>query len=547
MIVITDLNEYAWKCYKLFKQAGYAICVIGEKWEWFGFCSGDGYLDYPDYAKMYVYAEGTEVLRNEKEFEKSYYLNVSANFWFLWDAVNTNAIKTYQKEMRQLEQRKVAICECCVPTSNEVLAKTNDEEQSIKLDVGIAGYSNDLPDAKKECLYNIYGKQKVISLEKYGLEKNVKRVPLGEMMGRSMKNVIYMKRIYLIGPCIVAGLGCFYYETLLAYLQEYVNKYEYQVVAIPFESRQADIWKCVSKLPIREKDIVININDSSWFLEQKNMRGGVNLKSIYEIKDRSNLFYNIPLHTNPEGNRLIAKEIMEKYLDAKMKELSDKKNNKYIQKGELLSHDGIRKVNEYVESIRIGIDGDAGAIVMNGNPFTKGHRYLIEYASKTVEKLYVFVVEEDKSYFKFDDRFEMIKRGTGDISNVIVIPSGEWVLSYKTMPSYFEKEGLQKIKVSAEYDLEIFARYVAPGLGIVKRFVGEEPFDAVTRQYNEQMTEILMLFDIEVEEIPRTKVQGEVISASLVRECMKRGDWEKLANMVPDTTYEVCKKYYCEK
>ncbi len=36
-----------------------------------------------------------------------------------------------------------------------------------------------------------------------------------------------------------------------------------------------------------------------------------------------------------------------------------------------------------------------GAIVMNANPFTKGHRHLIEYALTKVDELIVFVVQED--------------------------------------------------------------------------------------------------------------------------------------------------------
>ena len=47
MIVFTDLNEIAWKCYLLFKKMHFEICVVGEKWEWFGFKSGDSYLKYP--------------------------------------------------------------------------------------------------------------------------------------------------------------------------------------------------------------------------------------------------------------------------------------------------------------------------------------------------------------------------------------------------------------------------------------------------------------------------------------------------------------------
>lgn len=49
-------------------------------------------------------------------------------------------------------------------------------------------------------------------------------------------------------------------------------------------------------------------------------------------------------------------------------------------------------------------DGSVGAAVMNCNPFTLGHRYLIEQAAKECDRLYVFVLSEDKSRFSVADR-----------------------------------------------------------------------------------------------------------------------------------------------
>ena len=63
---------------------------------------------------------------------------------------------------------------------------------------------------------------------------------------------------------------------------------------------------------------------------------------------------------------------------------------------------------------------------MNCNPFTLGHRYLIEQASEKVDHLYVFVVEEDKSFFPFSDRIGLVKKGTADLKNITVKPSGKY-------------------------------------------------------------------------------------------------------------------------
>lgn len=544
MVVITDLNELGWRCYKLFANAGLAVCVIGEKWEWFGFHSGEGYLKYPDYAKLYLYAEGTEPVREELEHKKSYYPNVLKSFLFIKDlAVECSKI-AYKQAIEQLKEKGVTICECSIPEKDEINYKTADEWQSIAQGLDLGAYTSNAyvyTEANKECLYRIYGMDNVINLIG-GIQRNREMVPLGEIQGVSVKGYRFCRRIYLIGPCIADGYGCLDSDTLYGYLQSYIDKYEYQVVTVPISILHPDIWKCISSLPIREQDIVLSINHSDWLLEEHNCRR-IELKSIYENKNRGNMFCYMPIHTNAEGNRCIIEEIMDKFLLNKINELSCKEGNGYIQKGELLNLDTVRAIDEYIECIRTKDCQKIGAIVMNGNPFTKGHRYLIEYAANDVEKLYVFVVEENRSYFKFNDRFEMIRKGTNDIPNVIVVPSGEWVLSYKTMPVYFEKEMVKKTKIDAQYDLEIFARYIAPKLGITKRFVGEEPLDLVTGQYNEQMKELLPLFGVEVEEIPRMQIKGEAVSASRVRECMQDEKWGELKEFVPASTYEICRKY----
>lgn len=182
-----------------------------------------------------------------------------------------------------------------------------------------------------------------------------------------------------------------------------------------------------------------------------------------------------------------------------------------------------------------------GAIVMNCNPFTKGHRYLIEQACSKVDILFVFVVEEDKSYFKFEDRIEMVRRGTADLEKVVVRPSGKYVISQSTFSQYFEKDNVQEIE-DMDYDVQIFGEVVAKELGIKYRFVGEEPFDKVTKKYNETMHKILPLYGIEVIEIPRVlSERGKIISASEVRRMIKSDNKEMLSDMLPDSTIEYLK------
>ena len=192
-----------------------------------------------------------------------------------------------------------------------------------------------------------------------------------------------------------------------------------------------------------------------------------------------------------------------------------------------------RGIDRWLSSLKKAPEGGVvGAAVMNCNPFTLGHRYLIETAAAQVDTLMVFVVSEDKSRFSFDQRYRMVQRGTEDIKNVIVQPSGDYMISHATFPTYFMKEGQDKLAANARLDLELFGRRIAPALNITRRFVGTEPYCAVTRSYNELMKAMLPAMGVEVTEIPR--IGG--ISASRVREALDRGDLQAIGGLVPAST-----------
>ena len=159
----------------------------------------------------------------------------------------------------------------------------------------------------------------------------------------------------------------------------------------------------------------------------------------------------------------------------------------------------------------------AGAIVMNCNPFTLGHRRLIEYASSQCQVLHIFVVEENRSMFPSDVRYRLVCEGTSDLSNVRVHLSGPYILSSITFPTYFLKKGEDAAALQSELDIALFAEQIAPVLHITKRFAGEEPLDPVTAKYNAAMKRLLPQYGIEFCEIPRLQEGGMVISASRVR------------------------------
>lgn len=208
--------------------------------------------------------------------------------------------------------------------------------------------------------------------------------------------------------------------------------------------------------------------------------------------------------------------------------------NRIRRKFSFIWEDSWKKYRKYlVENKMSSDDSVVGAIVMNANPFTKGHKHLVEYASKQVDYLYLFVLQEEKSQFSFEDRFAMVKLGTAEYKNVSVLKGGEFIISGNTFPEYFDSE--EKC-VDCSKDIEIFACLIAPIFNIKTRFVGREPYSVITNQYNEQMKKILPEYDIELVEIERLAIKENTISATKVRKAKEEKNECILLDMLPETS-----------
>ena len=174
----------------------------------------------------------------------------------------------------------------------------------------------------------------------------------------------------------------------------------------------------------------------------------------------------------------------------------------------------------------------SGIIIMNCNPFTLGHRYLIEQAAQQVDTLYILVVREDCSMFGYDERKAMIVRGVAHINNVVVCDGSEYSISATTFPTYFLKSLSDASDTQMTLDIDLYRRHIAPALGATVRFVGTEPDDPLTRRYNELMKSMLP----DVREVARLQ-QGEVaVSASRVRKAIVENHLALAARLVPPTT-----------
>ena len=174
----------------------------------------------------------------------------------------------------------------------------------------------------------------------------------------------------------------------------------------------------------------------------------------------------------------------------------------------------------------------SGIIIMNCNPFTLGHRYLIEQAAQQVETLYILVVREDCSMFGYDERKAMIVRGVAHINNVVVCDGSEYSISATTFPTYFLKSLSDASDTQMTLDIDLYRRHIAPALGATVRFVGTEPDDPLTRRYNELMKSMLP----DVREVARLEKSGVAVSASRVRKAIVENHLAQAARLVPPTT-----------
>lgn len=182
-------------------------------------------------------------------------------------------------------------------------------------------------------------------------------------------------------------------------------------------------------------------------------------------------------------------------------------------------------------------DGLSAALVMNANPFTLGHQYLVETAASRCDTLHIFIVSEDASLVPFSVRKKLVLAGTSHLPNVICHDSGPYIISNATFPSYFLKDEESVIRGHARLDLLIFSR-IAKALSVTCRYVGEEPSSQVTGIYNQIMSSELPKAGIDCVIIPRKQAMDRPISASTVRQLLKEKDFESLKLLLPASTLD---------
>ena len=346
----------------------------------------------------------------------------------------------------------------------------------------------------------------------------------------------YGRCVYLYGPCLVMGRYVSDQYTIASLLQSEINQagFSCKVVNRGFPGGTRNHILNAEKLQAGsfKRDDIVVLDQYGSFVENFPI---LNLTDALEKHDApADWFTDNPRHCNHKANQVYAHAIYEELARVLQQPSGDRTpvelDFDYID---------LLYLRHYFPDFDHTSRGTIGAIVMNCNPFTLGHRFLIEEALKTVDFLIIFVVEEDESFFPFQKRFAMVCQGTSDLERVMVVPSGPYILSKNTFPEYFQKINDEDLKKNTEDDVTLFAEKIAPKLGITYRFVGEEREDEVTNEYNEAMKRILPLYGIQVVEIPRKTNGRSVISASRVRHCLAMNHMEELDELVPASTKRI--------
>ena len=219
---------------------------------------------------------------------------------------------------------------------------------------------------------------------------------------------------------------------------------------------------------------------------------------------------------------------------------------------------GLERYCDYLRGKRE--EGRCGVVVMNANPFTLGHRYLLEQAAAQVDALFVIPVKEESQRFSYEERKSMIeasfsptagnnyflsscpKNQISSAGKIIVLEGSEYQISAATFPTYFLKDLSDAAETHIRLDLDLFRHHIAPALNAEVRFVGSEPYDALTNHYNTIMKEVLS----EVVEIQRL-THADAVSASAVRAALDKGSFREASALCPETTWPYLLAYLADR
>ena len=228
----------------------------------------------------------------------------------------------------------------------------------------------------------------------------------------------FRNRIYFFGPCHCVGILAPFDKTIESYLQKMLNDnnlpYRVENEGQRYACRYQDLFYNLNSIAPAPGDIIF-----IWFsnLHPKNLPFFDMSNAFDPPHDFREIFFD-KRHFNELGYKILAEKYFKFLTENNF--FRDKEFNyplpppsyhRYGIPPQFETGGSKSFVNEDLEAYKKTLREKKlpiGALVMNCNPFTLGHQYLVEYAASKVAKLYLFVVEEDKSEFPFADRIELV-------------------------------------------------------------------------------------------------------------------------------------------
>jgi len=192
-------------------------------------------------------------------------------------------------------------------------------------------------------------------------------------------------------------------------------------------------------------------------------------------------------------------------------------------------------------------------VVLNANPFTIGQKYLVQLAASRSAKVLVFVIqnrpeagakgnhENTGIEFSFLDRMRMVKEGLSDIGNVIILPSGPYLISRSDYPEGFLSEDLGPAPAHAILDSMVFC-HVCNALGIKTAFAGDEPRDELSEIHLNALRQECRKNNINLRVAERKRLGERYLTSSLARQAIADKDLDELKEIVPQTTLSYLKE-----
>lgn len=304
-------------------------------------------------------------------------------------------------------------------------------------------------------------------------------------------------------------------EMQIAFLNKHRLEYEYDIT---YSILVYDGHKLIATASIAN-------NVMKCFAVEKEYSGqnitGLMYNHMVQVLSERNIFHYF-VFTAPENEKI--------FTSFNMKRVVRTMNTALLEGGDNI-HNVLGKLkSEYNVS-----DEKKGCVIINANPMTNGHLYLIEEGSKNHDQFLVFVVSEDLSSFPFEDRFNIIKEATSHLKNVIVLPTLSYLVSKITFPKYFLIDDILVTEEQTLVDVLVYKEYYSKIFNISKRYVGTEPFSVTTNKYNEVLKTYL---GNGIEIIERKTQSDTAISASLVRKLIKDNEINKIKEYVPKATYQ---------